>query len=184
MTAIVHLAPRRSLAAPADAAWFWSIIERTLPADEDDKCGHLAAHLQSLSDQDLVDFIGLFRSLQNRFYSWRLWAAAYLINGGCGDDGFIDFRSWLISRGQAVAEAALRDPDTLAEEDPEEECASFEEFAYVMLDAFRARSGGVFPGISGEGEADTPADPDWDFDFEDEDEMRRRLPRLAEALLD
>lgn len=29
-------------------------------------------------------------------YRRDLWAAAYHANGGCSDDGFIDFRIWLI----------------------------------------------------------------------------------------
>jgi hypothetical protein len=36
-----------------------------------------------------------------------------LINGGMSDDGFTDFRYWLISRGRDVYERALADPDSL-----------------------------------------------------------------------
>ena len=32
-------------------------------------------------------------------YRWDMWAAAYLIGGGCSDDGFIDFRAGLIAQG-------------------------------------------------------------------------------------
>jgi len=40
-----------------------------------------------------------FRRYLNKAYTWDLWGAAYLINGGCSDDGFEYFRRWLVSRG-------------------------------------------------------------------------------------
>lgn len=33
---------------------------------------------------------------------------------GCSDDGFIDFRAWLVGQGREVYLAALKDPDSLA----------------------------------------------------------------------
>ncbi len=44
-----------------------------------------------------------------------LWGAAYLVNGGCSDDGFHDFRAWLVGRGRHVYESALKNPDTLVD---------------------------------------------------------------------
>jgi hypothetical protein len=35
-------------------------------------------------------------------YTNPLWAAAYVINGGCSDDGFDYFRGWLIAQGREV----------------------------------------------------------------------------------
>jgi Protein of unknown function (DUF4240) len=52
-------------------------------------------------------------------YDWGLWGAAYVIDGGCSDDGFDYFRAYLISRGRAVFEAAMADPDSLADADLE-----------------------------------------------------------------
>ena len=48
-------------------------------------------------------------------YHWDLWGAAYLINGGCSDDGFEYFRRWLVLQGRDVFQAAVSNPDTLAE---------------------------------------------------------------------
>jgi hypothetical protein len=48
-------------------------------------------------------------------YRNLLWAAAYLINGGCSDDGFESFRCWLIVQGRTVFERSVADPDTLAD---------------------------------------------------------------------
>jgi hypothetical protein len=36
--------------------------------------------------------------------------------GGCSDDGFIDFRNWLVKSGKKVCLAALENPDGLCDE--------------------------------------------------------------------
>ena len=36
-----------------------------------------------------------------------LWDAAYLINGGCSDDGFDYFRGWLVDQGRETFERCL-----------------------------------------------------------------------------
>jgi hypothetical protein len=48
-------------------------------------------------------------------YRSPLWAAAYVINGGCSDDGFECFRGWLIVQGRDVHERIVADPDALAD---------------------------------------------------------------------
>lgn len=66
-------------------------------------------------------------------YQWLLWAAAYIIEGGCSDDGFMDFRYGLISRGRSVFERALADPDSLADvaDDTTDGFIPNEDFGYV-----------------------------------------------------
>ena len=44
-----------------------------------------------------------------------LWAAAYLINGGCSDEGFDAFRGWLIAHGREIVARSVKSPDSLAE---------------------------------------------------------------------
>ena len=132
MTHIAELMPRRSPDATVDRDWFWSIVEASLSPDEAEQLGKLTAGLASLSDQDLVDYIGLYKGIHQGLYVMRLWAAGYVVNGGCSDDGFIDFRAWLISRGQRITEDAVADPDSLAELNIELDCAVFESFGYVM----------------------------------------------------
>jgi hypothetical protein len=47
------------------------------------------------------------------------------MNGGCSDDGFDYFRGWLISQGRTVFEAALENPDSLADVVPDDAEADF-----------------------------------------------------------
>ena len=59
---------------------------------------------------------------------------------GCSDDGFIDFRAWLIAQGKEVYMNALRDPDTLADIEPYGDCC-FECLSYVGDYAYEQLTG-------------------------------------------
>ena len=47
--------------------------------------------------------------------TWLMWAAAAQIRNGCSDDGFEDFRRWLIGLGREAFERVVQEPDRLAE---------------------------------------------------------------------
>ncbi len=157
---------------------FWALIERTvLSAGEDQEVQYtlLQAEVAQLSDEELLGFARLYDGFRVQSYTWLVWGAAYLINGGCSDDGFEYFRAWLISRGQVVFEAALVDPDSLADEvGVEFEEREFEDFLYLPQTVYRTRhddwlqTGVKLPGAP-EGEV-------WDFDKDEE--MKKRYPRL------
>src|SRR5205807_9971881 len=113
--------------------------------------------------------------------SWDLWGAAYLINGGCSDDGFDYFRAWLISRGRTVYEAAIKDPDSLAGlTDPERDDYEFEELWSVGLEVYKELTGEDMPPVHTRWPA-KPRGRRWNFD--DDEELSRKLPALAEMYL-
>ena len=104
------------IASPMPADKFWQIIERAATA-ADDRDAHveaLRAALRELSLDEIIAFEVAFRRYLNAAYTWDLWGAAYVVHGGCSDDGFEYFRRWLVTRGRTVYEAALADPDSLA----------------------------------------------------------------------
>ena len=49
--------------------------------------------------RQIADFAAIRRQLDERAYTWDLWGAAYVIEDGCSDDCFRDFRAYLISLG-------------------------------------------------------------------------------------
>lgn len=93
---------------------FWQLISRAnrAPAGRFDK---FVAELEALPPGELLDFIRKSRLRVIDAYDYHLWAAAYIIDGGCSDDSFQDFRESLVLMGRQVYEAALRDPDSLAD---------------------------------------------------------------------
>ena len=155
---------------------FWKLLE-DLPKGEGAEDA-LKERLIGLTTDEIVSFQAHFDAAHAQAYNWLLWAAAYIIDGGCSDDGFIDFRYGLISRGKQVFEAALADPDTLvdvASEDDDEGSIPNETFGYVAGEVYEQKTGSILP----REEIPQPSNPvgdDWDFD--DEDLCAQKLPRL------
>ena len=88
---------------------FWKIIEsgKKSASSAEDRPDLLATELKSLSAGEIKDFDEIYFDQIIRSYRWDLWGAAYVINGGCSDDGFKYFCDFLISEGKEVFEAAM-----------------------------------------------------------------------------
>ena len=126
-------------------ARFWSIIGEATPyaADREKQIATLRASLEKLTLRELEGFELIFTQQMRASYSWDLWGAAYVIQGGASDDGFEYFRRWLISQGREAFERAKADPDSLADlamPDSAED-REFEEIAYIALDIWGEKSG-------------------------------------------
>jgi hypothetical protein len=93
---------------------FWKHIELSKRSDPEEHEERLVNRLSKLPPSDILQFEKWWNSVHDAAYTWKLWGAAYLMNGGCSDDGFVYFRSWLILKGEAIYAAALKDPDTLS----------------------------------------------------------------------
>jgi Protein of unknown function (DUF4240) len=99
-----------------DEKQFWNIIElsrknaRNLP---DLQFSQLKTLLTALSETEFFDFYNLFARLYTQSYTGRLWGAAYIILGGCSDEGFDYFREWLMLQGKEAFYNALENPDSL-----------------------------------------------------------------------
>ena len=118
---------------------FWQIIENA--RNEADTCEDLYdALVEKLSELELTDILmweQIFYEYQVLSYKSKLWAAAYIINDGCSDDGFDYFRPALMILGKSVFLEALKNPDSLASLDIEtDELVEFEEMLSVGYEAF------------------------------------------------
>ena len=169
---------------PADK--FWQIVDRAAESDHDPDVhvNALRAALRELTLEEIISFEVAFRRYLNEAYTWDLWGAAYVINGGCSDDGFEYFRRWLVSRGRQVYDAALADPDSLAQQAVRTgpwNVWEFEEIYYVTMEVFNEKGGeGDVPDHS-EPEAGatlTGREPSREPFPEDEDHLARRYPKL------
>lgn len=131
-----------------DEARFWALIDesrRRCDNRSDDEERWQPAALESLlvelEPEEIEGFAEIFGELHARAYRWDLWHAAYVIQGGCSDDGFTDFRSGLIGLGREVYENALRDPLTLAQLSRDVLPISQEGLAYAAMNAYEALTG-------------------------------------------
>ena len=123
---------------------YWSLVDRVHAASRNDmkkKCDLLATELRQLSPAEVCSFEDHFSDCLYRAYTWDIWGAAFVINDGCSDDSFMDFRSTLISLGRAPFEAALTNADSLAEVNIESEWATFEGYQYVAPKVYESLTG-------------------------------------------
>jgi hypothetical protein len=166
---------------------FWKIIDSACNSDprtSEDWASRLTDALVSLPADEIVEWNHIFDRLAAKAYRIDLWAAAYLINGGASDDGFYYFRCWLIGMGREIYQAALADPESLADVatprwDREGIHAEAEIYA-AAHQAWMEVTGNTY-------DADYPArneqaelvgrEDDWDF--ENKESMRQHLPRLS-----
>jgi hypothetical protein len=169
---------------------FWAVIDRATadrPATPDEVAKRAAAELATRDPEEIVAWGRHLGKVMAASGKEDLWAAAYLINGGCSDEGFDAFRGWLIAHGRDAVARAVREPDSLAEmpavRAAAESGAVFEaeEVLSIVAEAYQLATGDQLPSPE-----TAPTRPDagelWDFD--DEDEMRRRLPRLSSLFLE
>ena len=99
-----------------DLKKFWEIVGAVKIAarsDLESRPKILERGLSALPAPEIQAFQRTYERLLLKANRWSLWGAAYLMNGGCSDDGFKYFRDWLISEGQEVYESAVADPDSL-----------------------------------------------------------------------
>jgi len=153
---------------------FWRIVQdvhKSANGDMDDKCKRMTTTIGALAADEATSFAAHFENAMQEAYSWPLWGAAYVIHGGCGDDSFSDFRASLISRGRVQFEAALANPDSLADIDLSEDDWVYEGFSYAVTDGVKLagakRDARMIP-------SSNPAGQEWA-----EDAVYSLFPRLA-----
>jgi len=159
-----------------NAEQFWQMIDSVhveSGGDMDRKCELLKEQLLTLEGAELREFIAHFDSVDTAAYTWPLWGAAYVMNGGCSDDSFTDFRATLISQGRKIYERALSNPDSLVELDLDDgEDACYEGFQYVKNEVEEEKFGEIskrkinFP--------DEPTGTEWE-----EDALAQLYPKLS-----
>jgi hypothetical protein len=155
---------------------FWKLIEHSYRPDGPD-------HFEALKEE--LDRLTWFDEAMAAANLIDLWGAATLIQGGCSDDGFRDFRAWLVGRGRHPYEAALKNPDSLADILDGDPIDGFG-LETAALRVYEAKTGmsDFYERLDRE-EKDLPPPPPEgvDWDFEDQDEMKRRFPRLCHLYL-
>ena len=155
---------------------FWALVEAARVASNDnvdDRPGALEQLLMRRQPDEVQDFQDFYDEMLRRAHRWDLWGAAYLMNGGCSDDGFRYFRDWLISEGHQVFEAALANPDSLADL-PRLDGFVLEDFGYVASDVYQQITGNDLEPALFDDSVD-PEGEQWN-----EDELPSMFPRLAE----
>ncbi len=163
-----------------DRPTFWKMIDRSrkqADGDLDEQLEHLRSLVEQLEVAEIVEFGRIFKEYEIKAYTWDLWAAAYIMGGGCSGDGFSDFRGWLISRGENVYEAALSDPESLVQVASDADECLYEGFQYVAFQVWENKTGKKvfeYP----RDDLTHPREPAGEPWSEDGDDLRQRFPKL------
>ena len=136
------------------------------------KCNVIREAVASLPSEEAIAFFHHFNALMDRAYTWPLWGAAYILQGGCSDDSFSDFRASLISRGQQAYEQALANPDDLADQPFDTEAWFYEGFQYAVADGVEATAGTIPP--RSQPHPQEPAGEAWQ-----EEDLNQLFPKLS-----
>jgi hypothetical protein len=176
-----------------DTGDFWDVIEAARTAASSTVPFHeaLVSLLAARTAEEILDYQEKFDEEHRALYRWDVWAAAYLIGGGCSDDSFMDFRAGLIAQGRDWHRKAVASPDSLADHPAVTAAAAVQHDSALFYEKVNYAASYAFQRVSRDDHAfwdalserdqgnRGPADMGENFDFDDMQEMRRRLPRLA-----
>jgi len=154
---------------------FWEIIGQSQAGhDANAQIKALEKILWGLGTDEVAAFDRIFTQLLIKSYTWDLWGAAYIIDGGCSDDGFEYFRRGLIASGREKFEKALENPESLADWTEPDEVEN-EGIKYVSYKVYEEKSGGGKMPDDGLRYPSNPSGEPWE---EDNDDLERRFPAL------
>jgi len=168
-----------------DTKEFWKLIDesRRLSGSDLNRQGQcLFDLLAKLPPEKIAAFGHRFDSYDIQLDHYDIWAAAFIVRGGCSDDSFDDFRGSMIALGEDLVTALLQDPDNLRNfldkycyDDPEHELF-VEGFSSIAARAYAEVTGKDLPRLHSEPYEGTKGEP-WNGNNE-EAELKRRCPRL------
>jgi hypothetical protein len=138
--------PTTEIATSGGDDRYWDLIERARRQGDDDPdevTDALTEILQQeLSADEIVQFDKFVHERIRDAFRWDLWAVAYIMNGGCSDDGFDYFCGWLVGKGKAHYYAALAKPEEAARGvSPDDEPFENEGIWYAASRAWEAKTG-------------------------------------------
>ena len=96
-----------------DEKVFWSIIgeTKTITGNTTDQIVLIGEKLEGFNGAGIQSFANHYAKKMRALYHWNAWALGYAALGGCSDDAFNEFRTWLIMQGDPeLLELAIENP--------------------------------------------------------------------------
>jgi hypothetical protein len=154
--------PPVSDARKMDEAVFWELIAQARAAGPTtlEQLAILGERLRTFKAVDIKRFGSLYARNMRTLYHWNVWALAYAARGGCSDDAFQEFRTWLILQGDpALLHVAVKDPTTAARRVPPDPDLPDGSCRWMIEEAYLQRAGAPLelPAT----DLDTPKGKEW-----------------------
>ena len=129
-----------------DKERFWELIKESHQASKGDprkQAKYVTKELARLGESEILAYQAILDDLIDDAYIAELWDIAGIMAGGwgCSEDGFTDFRAWLIGQGKNVFEKALVDPESLVEIVAVGQETQSEALLYVAVNAYELSTG-------------------------------------------
>ena len=127
---------------------FWEIIDQSRDGSGDnylEQVTTLKSILMKREPEEIEKFNNTFVGLMSNSYDNRLWAASYIINGGCSDDCFEYFRQYLVAHGKLKFYETLNDPESCAGWVKSEGEAGWEGLMCAANEAYMEKTGKEIP---------------------------------------
>jgi hypothetical protein len=163
-----------------DLSRFWEIItvsQKRSKGDQHAQYDALEEQLRALPVEEIAEFSTYFIDCMGRADCNEVYAAAAIIDGfWVSDDAFTYFLEWLVAQGEKVFEAALENPDSLADVVEKGQVCAFEGFGYIATRVWEEKTGLSTDEMPGQKatEAKAPAGEAW----KDDEDVKQRFPRL------
>jgi hypothetical protein len=142
-----QLAPQSRKRGAMTEKVFWELIAAANAdaGSETQFADSLEKELLRHTATNIIKFDELLHARLDLLNSRDLWAFAYLACGGCSDDSFDYFRAWIVARGKAVFDAAVRSPAALLQySDGSPWGFQCEQLLSIASDAYQAVAGMAF----------------------------------------
>lgn len=126
---------------------FWQLIDESREACKEnvkDMAKYLEGRLSGLSLDEAKSFCGIFDTYHRAAYLDGIASVGNLMNHEMlTDDGFTDFRNWLIAQGKEIYLETMKSPEVLAEKagEPIEGWYEFEALGYVGMHVVEKMTG-------------------------------------------
>ena len=107
---------------------------------------NLRPSLERFHPKEIRKFDKILLTKINELNTWELWALAYIVRGGCGDDAFDYFKAWVVSKGRKAFETIKGlEEDKLVpvfDEDPQ-----LEELYYLAGEVYETKTSEFMPPV-------------------------------------
>lgn len=169
--------------------FFWELLAtaKNIGEDPDEQLEWLISHLSKKSVKDIVMFDYIFNKNYYKSYTSNLWAAAYIIMGGCSDNSFDYFRAWLLFLGKDYYEKIINNPEEIVPHlkilEEEEDVPELEDLLSVASMAYEEKTGfddEQYFNLYNQLSNDTYVQPEMEFDWDEDDEkiLSEKFPLL------
>jgi len=128
--------PVKITPAPFGRREFWFLIESAKERAKGTLGVMLALEkiLRKMPAESVFKVGRIFYKLHSDLYRQNIWDVIYIVKGGCGDDAFDAFRSWVVLRGKADYFKIKKDPVSFFEADGICKNLDIEEGLFSMID--------------------------------------------------